>query len=942
MNGGSLAGTPTALIELQAASQALARVRTDEQAILDNLQQQVRRLLPPGRIHLLLFHDEGSQLHAWNRQGEALPSSYFETPVAQGIIGWLRQTKESLLVGDFQRDWDYLPAQPSYDSPNPPRSAVFVPLVVGDEVFGALSVQNEQADVLTSDHLWQLKILANQAAAAIHAGRLLRAARWRTNLLQTIAEVTRSLTSILDLDGLLSHVVDVIAEAFDYYHVQIYVVEEGSDRAVFRASSGDATHEQWRKIGRYVRIGREGIIGWTAAHGKTWAAPDVSVDPLYVPDDPHLLPDTRSEIAIPLLWEQDVLGVLDVQSNEVDDFDDEDQFVLNSLAEAVALAVANARLYAQVQEDAWITVALLEVGEATNRLTELGDVVETVVRLAPLLTGVVTAAIWLRAEGGDAFEPMGHWGIHEEMIRLFTRQPLEWDENPVLRLVDSTRQPVIARGAQIDELLAPMTAQALLADALAFLPLQAKGDLIGMMAVSVEERDGPAIETRLALLKGIADQSASAIENAQLIAAQREEAWVSTALLQVAEAMGRAGDLAETLDIVARLTTVLSGLDRCTIFLRKAQSDQFMLGISHSLERTLSPWPLPDPDGASAPVILPLLDHLLQTRTPLLDSAGEYHELVPDEWAEIIGAGGWVGLPLVADDRVVGVMLVDTATGSRVQNSRLLDILSGIANQAAVAIERARLQRVEIVRQRLDAELQVARSIQQGFLPESIPSIPGYEIAARWEPAYQIGGDFYDFIPLAAGRLGLVVADVADKGIPAALYMALSRTTMRLVTSRNPSPARALLRVNTAILDNSYSDMFVSIYFAVLDPARHTVTYASGGHGLALKAGGEGVTFLRGRGTVLGVFPDIRIEEHATELGPGEYLIIYTDGIIDAVNSDMVLFDEERLVQTILQHQGLPADEMLRQIHAAVRAWEGKSSAFDDFTLVVVRRQPDP
>ena len=159
-------------------------------------------------------------------------------------------------------------------------------------------------------------------------------------------------------------------------------------------------------------------------------------------------------------------------------------------------------------------------------------------------------------------------------------------------------------------------------------------------------------------------------------------------------------------------------------------------------------------------------------------------------WAEVIGQGGWAGLPLIADDRVVGAMLVDTGTKGRMHNPRLLDILSGVANQAAVAIERARLQRVEIVRQRLAAELQLARTIQQGFLPETIPQIPGYEIAARWEPAYQIGGDFYDFIPLAAGRLGLVVADVADKGIPAALYMALSRTTMRLVTSRNPSPAR--------------------------------------------------------------------------------------------------------------------------------------------------------
>ena len=146
--------------------------------------------------------------------------------------------------------------------------------------------------------------------------------------------------------------------------------------------------------------------------------------------------------------------------------------------------------------------------------------------------------------------------------------------------------------------------------------------------------------------------------------------------------------------------------------------------------------------------------------------------------------------------------------------------------------------------------------------------------------------------------------------------------------------------MNTAILDNSYSDMFVSIYFAVLDPAAHTVTYASGGHGLALRAGADGISFLRGRGTVLGVFPEIRIEEHVAELNPGDYLIIYTDGIVDAINTDMVAFDEERLTATILQHRGLSAEAMLVQIHAAVRAWEGKAPAFDDFTLMVARRTP--
>ncbi len=249
------------------------------------------------------------------------------------------------------------------------------------------------------------------------------------------------------------------------------------------------------------------------------------------------------------------------------------------------------------------------------------------------------------------------------------------------------------------------------------------------------------------------------------------------------------------------------------------------------------------------------------------------------------------------------------------------------------------MQRAEIEQQRVATELGVARNIQIGFLPDHAPQPPGYEIAATWEPARQIGGDFYDFIPLNDSRLGIVIADVADKGIPAALYMALSRTTMRLVSTRNPPPSVALQRVNTAILDTTYSDLFVTVYYAILDPATHRVTYASGGHGLALQASEDGIIFLRGKGTVLGVIPAINVEEYTTDLAPGDYLIIYTDGVTDAVNGRMEDFGEKRLAATIQRHWGLSAQAMLAQIHQDVRTWEKGAPPFDDFTLVVVRRK---
>lgn len=575
---------------LLSASQALARTDLDEATILDIIHANARRILPPARIHVLLFRQGQSQLFAWDESGNALPPAWYHTPAAHSIMGWLKETKQALMVEDFEQDWEKLPAYPSYQNLDPPRSAIFVPLLVANRVLGVFSAQSHQPHAFAAEHFKLLRILSNQAAAVLGAVRLLTSERRRANQLQTLAQVTRSVVSILDLDTLVSQVVDIIADAFGYYHVQLFVLDPENNRLIFKASSDRTIHELWRRKGRYQLLD-EGIIGWVARHGRLKNVPDVTRDPLYIPDDLRLLPDTRSEMAVALKLEDEVLGVLDVQSDKVNAFGPEDEFILVALADAVALAIANARLYA------------------------------------------------------------------------------------------------------------------------------------------------------------------SALEQ-----------------------------------------------------------------------------------------------------------------------------------------------------------------------------------------QRLSTELRVAREIQIGFLPDQLPTLPGYEFAARWEPAREIGGDFYDFIPLQNGRLGLVIADVADKGIPAALYMALSRTTMRLVTARDPSPAEALQRVNAAILDTTYSDLFVTMFYLVIDPRSHLVRYASGGHGLALLVQEKEIIPLRSKGMALGILPDIYIEERWQGLAPGDVIILYTDGVTDAVNDRMEDYGKERFYRRIRALWGRSADEMAAGIYEDVRAWKGEAPRYDDFTLVIARR----
>lgn len=243
-------------------------------------------------------------------------------------------------------------------------------------------------------------------------------------------------------------------------------------------------------------------------------------------------------------------------------------------------------------------------------------------------------------------------------------------------------------------------------------------------------------------------------------------------------------------------------------------------------------------------------------------------------------------IPLIAKGTLVGAMLVDRGAEVGVPHRRM-NILNGIAHQAALAIETARLQAESSERQRLERELEVAQRIQRSFLPQQLPQLPGWQIATFYRAARQVGGDFYDFIPLKSGKWGIVIADVADKGVPAALFMALCRTNIRAAAFSREDPVETLIRVNELLLSDSRSDMFVTVWYGVWDPLSGELVYANTGHNppLLLSANGTS-TELMAKGIALGVVDKLKLERKSIALATGDVLIAYTDGITDALRSD--------------------------------------------------------
>jgi serine phosphatase RsbU (regulator of sigma subunit) len=297
-------------------------------------------------------------------------------------------------------------------------------------------------------------------------------------------------------------------------------------------------------------------------------------------------------------------------------------------------------------------------------------------------------------------------------------------------------------------------------------------------------------------------------------------------------------------------------------------------------------------------------------------------------------------VPLSVKADVFGVLLLQETPGGRRFRMRRLEIITGIAQQAALAIQDDRLQKEMMVRERLETEVQLARQIQQTFIPESLPQHSGWELAARWKTARQVGGDFYDVMQLPNEKLGLFIADVADKGMPAALFMALTRTLVRAAVIETPSPAAALQRVNELLLPDTKQGMFVTGVYAVLDLKTGELTYANAGHNppLWLKAGGE-IERLTRTGVALGATENGTISQRAIRLKPGESILFYTDGLTEEFSADGDLFGEKRLMDSIRSAASSSVELMLDAIESNLDAFVASAPLTDDLTMLIVRRK---
>lgn len=445
----------------------------------------------------------------------------------------------------------------------------------------------------------------------------------------------------------------------------------------------------------------------------------------------------------------------------------------------------------------------------------------------------------------------------------------------------------------------------------------------------------------------IGRQIALAIENFELEESREYEAYINAVLLQVAEMVAASENLDETLASVINLLPLVVGVDTALVYLQDEQSKRVHLrsAYSRTWKEEVDTLPQTLKNGFSRSLELISLN-----QKPVFCQLGE---LSPTDWLQFDYR------PFLSNNRVpktpepslsifplfIGnenfgfLMVYETNEGFEIREKKT-EIIKGVAQQLSIAIQNEHLKHEMVDQERIRREFQLAQEIQKTFLPERMPQYPGWEISVRWRPALQVGGDFYDVIPLADNRLGVVIADVSDKGLPAALTMTVARTLIHATAQAGGTPADTLLQVNRLLLENSREGFFVTVFYAILDLETGQLVYTNAGHNLPLllRKNHREMNWLEKGGMPLGVSGELKLDNKNIQIRRGDHLVMYTDGVTEARSPDDTLFGEDRLFNMLHSFPARPEESLIEVLDTRILEFQADAPAADDVTIFVVQR----
>lgn len=390
--------------------------------------------------------------------------------------------------------------------------------------------------------------------------------------------------------------------------------------------------------------------------------------------------------------------------------------------------------------------------------------------------------------------------------------------------------------------------------------------------------------------------------------------------------------LSETLQQIVSLVFEAVPADRCLIMMRDGDRVEMLVRVARLRDR--------DGEVGEIRVSRTIMDEVVGQGKSVLTADAQHDPRLMSQTMTLQGVRSVLAVPLSVGDKVFGIIYADSPIGEGRFTKEHLEVLTMLASVAAIRVENARLVEERMGRERLEHELQLASEIQQRFQPAAPPQVSGYELQGISFPCYEIGGDYYDFIERKDGRLIIALGDVSGKGTAAALLMSSLHAAIHAQAAAHRSAIETIKAVNQYLAENIPSNRFITLFYAELDPLASTLSFINAGHNPPLIVHTAGtVEQLASGGLPLGINPNAEFREGRTQLYPGDVLVIYSDGVSEAMNPDNEEFGTARLCEVVSRNLELTAAGIRDRIESALTKFAQGTRAADDITLVIVKRQ---
>ncbi len=753
--------------------------------------------------------------------------------------------------------------------------------------------------------------------------------------IKALEELGKIINEKANIQEVISGILDMIIDTFKVRSGSIILLDATGKEMEFSIARG----EKAKELKEYkLKLGK-GIAGKVAQTGVACIANDLKNHPDFnrkLAEKIGYVPEKI--LCVPIKCNKKILGVVEIMDKyDGSDFTKEDEQQLSSIGSTIGIMIENINLYKGMQENTIKLTKLIEMSKIINTTLNLRNLLEYIMESAKEVFGAEGSSLmFLDERKKELFFDItvGEGGKKLKQIRV----PLG---KGVAGIVAQTGKPLLIEDALNDprvykkaDAITHFTTRNIMA-----VPMRVKDKIIGVLEVVNSKNKACFDEKDIEVFQAFADHAAVAIYNRELINNLEKANKELTRRLKEIKALHTISERTATetnpdkiFKIAIEIISEIFEIERISIMLWSSDEEALIIKEACGIPEEVKKRVKVKRGEKIAGKIFDMGEPVLVEDMRKDKRFGKHKRLrykVPS----------FVSVPIKFRDKIIGVLnLTDKKNGNNFESDELMTFIA-VSDQIGKSYENAIYYNEFLEKERLEKELEIAKQIQKHILPKEFKELTGIDAAGISIPAKEVGGDFYDYMKLKENLYGFLIADVSGKSLPAGMFMALARNILRVESFNLIEPAKVLEASNKYIYQDSESGMFVTLFYGVVNTAEKILKYGTGGHNpqLLFKKNRNEFVELKARGIPLGISPDSKYVEQDINIEKDDILLLYTDGVTEAINEKNEEFEVERLKNVIYKNKDKSSQDIINAVLDAIKEFTKGVPQFDDITLLVLK-----